>query len=213
MTYEVKGRFVEACDCEVICSCWAGIDPDMGSCTGLFGWTIEQGSSDGTDLAGCQVVLLSQGTSCDAAAHMLVMIDGTAAQRTALRGVLNTGPWSKVVSIPSGNQDIVDAKITMGPKALSAKLDPLDPGRSIDVKASYDFTGVTIADANPARLIAKVTGSLPSEVEVGKVDVGANGSGLNMLAETQAMGHPPYIFDVDITRVTAMRGKFHYVHP
>jgi hypothetical protein len=32
MAYEIEGRLLEVCTCEVICPCWVGRDPDGGRC-------------------------------------------------------------------------------------------------------------------------------------------------------------------------------------
>jgi hypothetical protein len=213
MTYDVKGEFHEACDCEIICSCWAGYDPEMGSCTGLFAWNVQQGSIDGTDVAGGRVVILSQGTSCDTSDHMMILVDGSADQRRALRNAVRIGPWGAVIEAANGTPEYVDAEIVINASGLSAKLLTPEASRSIEVEANYKFTTVTLVDNATSRLVRRVTGNMPSNIEVGTIKTSAAGIGLNMLAEVKAPGSPPYIFDLDISRVTAMRGKFHYIHP
>lgn len=60
MGYDISGDFIEACDCFVVCPCWVDDDPDGGHCTGLFAWSIGDGSRiDGVDVAGCTVVSVS----------------------------------------------------------------------------------------------------------------------------------------------------------
>jgi hypothetical protein len=75
LSYDIRGKFYEACDCEVICPCWAGLPPDMGTCTGLFAWHIFEGKIDGVDVRNSKVVVLSSGKSCDESKYMLVLID------------------------------------------------------------------------------------------------------------------------------------------
>jgi hypothetical protein len=60
MPYEMRGRFLEACDCSVPCPCWFEQDPDEDECTGLIAWQIEQGVVNGFDVSGLAVVSLSQ---------------------------------------------------------------------------------------------------------------------------------------------------------
>jgi hypothetical protein len=60
MPYELRGRFLEACDCSVPCPCWFEQDPDDDECTGLIAWQIEQGTINGFDVSGRTVVSLSQ---------------------------------------------------------------------------------------------------------------------------------------------------------
>ncbi len=215
MAYDVSGRFYEACDCEIICSCWAGFDPEMGSCTGLFAWKIEAGTVDGVSVSGSKVVILSQGNSCDDAKHMLVLIDATVPQRNALKAAIRSGPWGAVIKAaaasPATSPEFVDANISIGANKLTAQ--KLTATRSIDVEANYAFTSAQISDSALTRLIAKVTGNASSTVDVGSIETSVDGIGLNMLAEVKEPGLPGYIFDLDVTRVTAMRGKFHYVQP
>ncbi len=32
MAYQLEGRILEVCDCNVLCPCWIGEDPDNGTC-------------------------------------------------------------------------------------------------------------------------------------------------------------------------------------
>ena len=32
MAYTLEGRILEVCDCNVLCPCWIGEDPDNGTC-------------------------------------------------------------------------------------------------------------------------------------------------------------------------------------
>jgi Protein of unknown function (DUF1326) len=223
MGYDIRGSFVEACDCEVICSCWTylkpasgpahSVEPDMGSCTGLYGWTISQGTSNGVPLDGCQVLMLFQGSSCENAAHLLILIDGTAAQRAELRTALDLGPWKRLIHLGAAKvAEIVDGKISIGPKQLSADIDPPDPTRSIDIDASFDWASTQISDTDAGSLTALVTGSAAKLVTAGQISTAPGSRGLNMLAEARS-GGKSYIFDLDMAAVSAMRGDFHYIHP
>ncbi len=59
MAWSVRGRSLELCNCKQFCPCWLGPtgEPDEGWCGAAFGYDIEEGSSDGVDLGGCQVAL------------------------------------------------------------------------------------------------------------------------------------------------------------
>ena len=58
MAYEVEGRLLEVCTCNVLCPCWVGEDPDMDYCDGLFAWHIDKGKVEGVDVAGRTLVML-----------------------------------------------------------------------------------------------------------------------------------------------------------
>jgi hypothetical protein len=52
MAYQLEGRLLEVCTCNILCPCWVGEDPDGGTCDGLFAWHFDQGSVNGTDVTG-----------------------------------------------------------------------------------------------------------------------------------------------------------------
>lgn len=60
MPYDLRGRFLEACDCSVPCPCWFEQDPDEDECTGLIAWFVERGTINGFDVAGRIAVSVSQ---------------------------------------------------------------------------------------------------------------------------------------------------------
>jgi hypothetical protein len=57
MAYEVEGRLLEVCTCEVICPCWVGRDPDGGTCDSALAWGIDRGVIEGIDVSGLTVAL------------------------------------------------------------------------------------------------------------------------------------------------------------
>lgn len=52
MAYEIEGRLLEVCTCNVLCPCWVGEDPDFGTCDTVIAWGIEQGSIEGVTVDG-----------------------------------------------------------------------------------------------------------------------------------------------------------------
>jgi hypothetical protein len=52
MTYEIEGRLLEVCTCNVLCPCWVGEDPDFTTCDTTIAWGIEKGSIEGVDVSG-----------------------------------------------------------------------------------------------------------------------------------------------------------------
>jgi hypothetical protein len=52
MTYEIEGRLLEVCTCNVLCPCWVGEDPDFKTCDTTIAWGIEKGSIEGVDVSG-----------------------------------------------------------------------------------------------------------------------------------------------------------------
>ena len=52
MAYEIEGRLLEVCTCNVLCPCWVGEDPDDGTCDSVSPGAIDSGSIEGVDVAG-----------------------------------------------------------------------------------------------------------------------------------------------------------------
>jgi hypothetical protein len=52
MAYEIEGRLLEVCTCNVLCPCWVGEDPDYKTCDTTIAWGIESGSIDGVAVDG-----------------------------------------------------------------------------------------------------------------------------------------------------------------
>ncbi len=59
MAYELEGRLLEVCTCNVICPCWVGEDPDGGTCEGVLAWHIDNGTINGLDVSGLTLALLA----------------------------------------------------------------------------------------------------------------------------------------------------------
>ena len=62
MSYHLEGSLLEVCNCNVLCPCWVGEDPDRGTCDAAQAWRIDRGTIDGLDVSGRIIALdLSQG--------------------------------------------------------------------------------------------------------------------------------------------------------
>lgn len=57
MTWNLKGQYFEACNCEAACPCVFLSPPTEDDCTALVGWHIDQGEFDETKLDGLNVAL------------------------------------------------------------------------------------------------------------------------------------------------------------
>ena len=58
MAYQLEGRLLEVCNCNVLCPCWIGEDPDNGTCDAIMAWQCDKGTVDGVDVSGLTLVLL-----------------------------------------------------------------------------------------------------------------------------------------------------------
>jgi hypothetical protein len=52
MAYQIEGKLLEVCSCNVLCPCWIGEDPDSGKCDSAMAWHIDKGEIEGVDVAG-----------------------------------------------------------------------------------------------------------------------------------------------------------------
>ena len=61
MAWNVTGELIETCSCNMLCPCWYGVKElmimDQGWCATALVIRIREGSSDGVDLSGCDVVV------------------------------------------------------------------------------------------------------------------------------------------------------------
>jgi hypothetical protein len=55
MGYNLQGELLEVCDCNTLCPCWIGEDPDNGTCQSTVAYHIERGEIDGLDVSGLTV--------------------------------------------------------------------------------------------------------------------------------------------------------------
>ncbi len=59
MAYDLEGRLLEVCDCNILCPCWVGEDPDNGTCDAVVAWHIDRGSVNGLDVSGRTLAILN----------------------------------------------------------------------------------------------------------------------------------------------------------
>ena len=58
MAYSLEGSILEVCNCDVLCPCWIGEDPDNGTCDAVIGYHFDKGSINGTDVTGRSLIIL-----------------------------------------------------------------------------------------------------------------------------------------------------------
>jgi len=58
VAYELEGTILEVCNCNVLCPCWIGEDPDNGTCDAVIAYHFDRGTVNGTDVTGRTLVLL-----------------------------------------------------------------------------------------------------------------------------------------------------------
>jgi hypothetical protein len=59
MAYELEGTLLEVCNCNILCPCWVGEDPDNGTCDSVMAYHIDRGTVNGTDVSGRTIAMLA----------------------------------------------------------------------------------------------------------------------------------------------------------
>lgn len=57
--YVLEGSLLEACECNVLCPCWIGENPDEGKCDSFNAYRIEKGQIHGVDVSGLNLIKLA----------------------------------------------------------------------------------------------------------------------------------------------------------
>ena len=59
MSYHLEGRLLEVCNCNVLCPCWIGEDPDNGTCDTIVAWRFDKGDVNGVDVSDRTIALMA----------------------------------------------------------------------------------------------------------------------------------------------------------
>jgi hypothetical protein len=54
--YNLQGTLLEACNCDVLCPCWIGENPDQGTCDAFVAYHFDQGEINGVDVGGLSMI-------------------------------------------------------------------------------------------------------------------------------------------------------------
>lgn len=153
MDYTISGRFVEACDCAVMCPCWLDDDPDEGHCTGLIAWRIGDGSDgsaeiDGFDVTGRTVVSVTvhSGNRRGSSAATVLFVDSGA---NSEQFDLLAKAFGGRLDGPLGDLAAVSGAVLQQELAEIA-VDPSDQGWSVTVTVPREGWDVRLVHATGA---------------------------------------------------------------
>jgi hypothetical protein len=203
MAYEMRGQFLEACDCSVPCPCWFVEAPDEDECTGVTAWHVEQGTIEGVDVSGLSVASVSQheGSRGSAGAHpkmrLALLVDEAATPQQALAlahaftGRLG-GPLGELAEMDPGHPAVERAAISFVSDGGSTRLS-VDPGVSADMTPIVGATGriATVADS----VMANILGPLGEVGRTANLTLDVPGHGVHLAVQDRS----------------ATRGRFAYV--
>lgn len=189
-TYDVEGRLLEVCSCEVICPCWVGEDPDGGTCDSALAWHVDHGTIEGTDVSGLTLALSVHipGNVLAGGWRAVVVVDEKATQEqedALLR--LFTGQLGGAVADLAGLIGEV-AAVERAPIVFTVTE---GAGRlTVGNIADAEITGYAGATGQPSVLSETVFSTIPgSPVYVGKAARFTRDGGRHGLPDVDLGGH------------------------
>jgi hypothetical protein len=83
--YQFQGTLLEACNCDVLCPCWIGEDPDNGTCQSVIAYHLDGGAIRGVDVSGLTLasVVFIPGNVLAGNWKQLVFVDDQASDEQA----------------------------------------------------------------------------------------------------------------------------------
>jgi hypothetical protein len=119
MAYALRGEILEVCDCNVLCPCLIGENPDNGTCQSALVYRIETGMIAGVDVSGlvCAIAVYIPGNILEGNFRAVRYVDDRASpeQEAALlkafRGELG-GPLADLAQPVGGEVDARRAPIS-----------------------------------------------------------------------------------------------------
>jgi hypothetical protein len=196
--YDLRGQFFEVCDCYTICPCWLDQPPDDGRCTGVFCWSIDQGTIGDHDVADRRVVSVSfHAGHRDAGGQVVTLFvdDGATPDQFALLVTTftgdNGGPLGELARLMGELRTAVQAPIE-----LSAVGDHL----SISVGRMVRADGAVLRGTNGE--VTELHNGRLGDVLGPRADVGKSSSLRIDLGGSSA--------SIEVAGRAAMRGAFRY---
>jgi hypothetical protein len=196
MAYQLEGRLLEVCTCNILCPCWVGEDPDGGTCTGVLAWHMDKGSVDGVDVSGRTLAILTfiPGNILKGNWRVRVYVDdgATPEQNAALLNVWTGklgGPVADLAKLVGEVQAVEQVPITFEVKGVNGTL-------RIGTAVSADLAPFQGATGKPTAMHDTIFTTIPgSPAYVGKAS----------LYRAKAPG-----FDVDLRDHNAVSGSFRF---
>ncbi len=119
MGYTLEGELLEVCNCEVLCPCWIGENPDFPPCKAAMAYHIASGTIDGVDVSGLTLgsAVFIPGNVLEGNWRQVLFVDDRASDRqqqallSAFRGRLG-GPLADLAQLVGEVVDIQRVPIT-----------------------------------------------------------------------------------------------------
>lgn len=195
-TWNVKGTYAEACNCETLCPCIFFSPPTEGSCTVMIGWKIEEGLYDGVSLDGLNAAMLAYapGNMKDGNWKVALYVDDRAdeAQNQALMGIFSGQAGGHIANLAPLIGEV------LGARAATISIDTSGG----DFSLSVDGLGNAKAQA--------IGGQNGGEVTVAGHPLAISPGEAAIVARTENLILDDYGFTLDVSGKTAMSSPFSY---
>ena len=144
MSWKMKARYYEACNCAYGCPCNMNGFPTHGKCEGSIGFEVTEGARDGVDLTGAKVAgaVKWPGAIHEGNGNMAVFIDATEEQQQALIPIL-------MAEDPGLPWEILAATISEIHGPFFEKIEITDNGTDSRVKVGDKFEVQMQSFTNP----------------------------------------------------------------
>lgn len=200
MGYELEGKLLEVCDCNVLCPCWIGEDADNGTCDGVICYHMDKGSIDGVDVSGLTIGIVGRipGNIFQGNWKVAIFVDDRAssAQEVALLNV-----FSGKLGGPVADMCKLVGEIVLVQRArISFKVHEGKGTLTIADIVSAELVPYLSPSGGTTTLVDSVFSTIPgSPAYVGKAT--------HYTRKTSQFGLP----DVDLKNKNAIQGSFRFV--
>ncbi len=199
MAYQLEGRLLEVCTCNILCPCWVGEDPDGGTCDGVLAWHIDKGTVNDVNVSGRTLAVLCHipGNILKGNWRVVVYVDdkSTPQQQEALLNVWTGklgGPVADLAQLIGEVAGVERAPITFDVQGVKGTL---KIGQAIQAELA-PFQGAT---GQATTLHDSVFTTIPgSPAYVGK-------------ASSYKVNAKNYGFTIDLKNHNAVQGSFRFV--
>ncbi len=198
MAYQLEGRLLEACTCNILCPCWVGEDPDQGICEGVLAWCVDKGTINNVDVSGLTLAVMAHipGNVLKGNWRVVVYVDAKATpqQKEALLNVWTGklgGPVADLAQLIGEVAGVEEAPITF---TVEGGRGTLQIGKAIQAEMA-PFQGAT---GQTTTLHDTVFTTIPgSPAYVSK-------------ASTYRVNLPNYGFNINLQNHNAIQGSFRF---
>lgn len=200
MGYQLEGRLLEVCDCNVLCPCWIGEDADNGACEGLLAYRIDKGAIEGTEVSGLTVGLIGHipGNIMQGDWRIVVFVDDKASPQQQ-EAILNG--WTGKLGGPLADMaKLVGQVIAVERASISFEVQQGEGRLRIGTVAEAAMAPYRSAAGNVTTLNESIFSTIPgSPAYVSKA------------SEYRRDGGKYGLRDIDLQNKNAIQGSFRFV--